>query len=626
MLIYDGTKADFIQNVDDDCIADIIEQNIYEKMHRTTGKAEYRSWENSLEYMYKVLNDNEIPSDSGIAIEYNIPQTAKRVDFLISGYDDQNKGNVVIVELKQWEKLNAIQGLDALVSTYTGGANREVVHPSYQAWTYACFINDYNESVQKGDIKLSPCAYLHNYKRRSNDPIDEDQYKIYEEESPAFTRGQVSELRNFIKERVVKGDKEEVLYTVENGRIKPSKSLQDSIAGMLKGNPEFVLLDEQKVAYEHVLSASRKSMEDGKKRVLIVKGGPGTGKSVIAINLLSQLTQEDQLCQYVSKNESPRNVYRKKLKGTIKMSGVDNMFKGSGSYIDMEENIIDTLIVDEAHRLNEKTQSGNFMRGENQIKEIIHAARCSVFFIDEEQRVTMADIGSVDEIKKWARAAGAEISEMELTSQFRCNGSDGYLAWLDNTLEIHETANWDMAGNDYDIRILDTPQEVYDLILQKNEESNNRARLVAGYCWDWISDSKSDSQVHDIKIGDFEISWNLQKSKTYAIDEDSVYEAGCIHTVQGLEFDYVGVIIGEDMRYEDGKIVTDYTKRAKTDNSIKGLKTMGKKDPEKANRLADEIIKNTYRTLMTRGMKGCYVYCTDKKLAQHFRDCLKTFK
>ncbi len=622
MIVYDGTKSDFLKSVEDDSIARTVAENIYEKMHRVTGKAEFHSWENSLKNMYIVLNDQEIPVDTGVAIEYNIPQTSKRVDFLISGYDKEDDANVVIIELKQWEEMDSIQGKEALVSTYTGGGIRQVVHPSYQAWSYASLISDYNQAVQDGRIRLSPCVFMHNYRRRHNDPLDEEQYKTYLDEAPAYTSGQVGDLRDFIKKRIVKGDNEELLYSVENGRIRPSKSLQDAIANMLKGNPEFVMLDEQKVVYEDVLEASRLSMEDGKKRVIIVKGGPGTGKTVVAVNLLAQLTQEGQFCQYVSKNSAPRSVYLAKLKGEIKKSSVDNMFKGPGIYTDVEENVIDTILADEAHRLNAK--SGIYHNyGENQIKEIIHAAKCSVFFLDEEQRVTFDDIGSVAEIVKWADEAGAQITTMELVSQFRCNGSDGYLAWLDNTLEIRETANYDMEGVDFDIRILDSPQEVRDLIVEQNIRSQNRARILAGYCWEWIKDGKNRSDVHDIQIDDFEMSWNLGNTSTYAIDESSIDEIGCIHTAQGLEFDYVGVIIGDDMRFEDGHIKTDGFARASTDHSIKGFKTLYKKDPEEAEQRADEIIKNTYRTLMSRGMKGCYVYCTDPNLAEYLRECLK---
>jgi hypothetical protein len=617
MFIYEGIKTEFLNDVERDTIAVKLKSSIYEKMHRSIADNEYRSWENSLLNMYKVLNDGNIPADSGIAIEYNIPQTSMRIDFLISGYSESNRNDVVIVELKQWEKIKMVEGNDALVETYTGNALRNVVHPSYQAWSYSMMIKDYNEAVQNGKIGLLPCSYMHNYRRIDNDPIDNMIYDTYLTEAPVFTKGEVEKLRAFIKKYINKGDNKQVLYLIENGKIKPSKSLQDSIAGMLHGNREFIMIDDQKVVYEEVRDVSKKSKNDNKKRVVIIKGGPGTGKTVVAVNLLSALTNDGQVCQYVTKNSTPRNVFLKKLKGKIKKNSVDNMFKSSGIYTDVSNNAIDTILADEAHRLNAK--SGMFSNyGENQIKEIINAAKCSVFFIDERQKVTMKDIGSVQEIEKWAKKAGAQIYYNELVSQFRCNGSDGYLAWIDDVLGIRETANFDLEGVDFDIRVFDSPNDIRDMIIEKNKDAN-RARILAGYCWDWLKEGNNSSEVHDIKIGDFEISWNLKNTSTYAIDENSVNEAGCIHTSQGLEFDYVGVIIGEDMRYENGCVVTDFKKRAKTDQSLKGIKELQREDPKKAEQIADEIIKNTYRTLMTRGMKGCYIYCVDSSLQEYFK-------
>jgi DUF2075 family protein len=207
---------------------------------------------------------------------------------------------------------------------------------------------------------------------------------------------------------------------------------------------------------------------------------------------------------------------------------------------------------------------------------------------------------------------------MKLESQFRCNGSDGYLAWLDNMLDIRETANIDLDF-DYDFRIFDDPNELRKAIVNKN--GNNKSRMVAGYCWDWVTKKKNDPSIFDINIDqyNFHMSWNLGNTETWAIDKDSIDQCGCIHTCQGLEFDYVGVIIGDDLRYENGKLITDPSKRAKTDRSMKGYVKLSKTDPEGAHRKADEIIRNTYRTLMTRGMKGCYIYCTDKKLAEYIR-------
>ncbi|MCR4845718.1 MAG: DUF2075 domain-containing protein [Eubacterium sp.] len=617
MIVYSGNKTDFMTSVDNDSIAIEIEQKILEVMGRHTPTSEFRSWENSLGYMYKVLNTEDIPADAGVAIEYNIPQTSKRVDFLISGYNNDERPGVTIIELKQWDELKSVEGVDALVETYLGGGIRRVVHPSYQAWSYAQLIRDYNATVQDDDIDISPCVCMHNYIRQEKDPVDDDIYSPYYNEAPVFTKGQITYLRNYIRKTVVKGDNKKNIYRIEEGKIRPSKSLQNSIASMLKGNKEFTMIDEQKVVYEEILRLSEMCQKDFKKRTIIIKGGPGTGKSVIAVNLLAELTQRDQMVQYVSKNSAPRDVYKRKLKGDFKMSSIDNLFKGSGTYTESRKNSIHTLLVDEAHRLNEK--SGMFQNlGENQIKEIIHSAYCSVFFIDESQRVTMQDIGSVDEIKKWAAEEGSEITEMELVSQFRCNGSDGYISWLDNVLEINETANYDLDGIDFDFKVCDSPNEVRELINEKNKIGV--ARMLAGYCWDWNKKEANNTDYHDIVIDDFEMSWNLGSGIPFAVSDTSINEVGCIHTSQGLEFDYVGVIVGDDIRYEDEHVVTDFGKRAKTDQSLKGIKKLYKENPDRANERAEEIIKNTYRTLLTRGMKGCYIYCVDKSLSEHIKE------
>ena len=619
MIIYEATKQLFVEDVIQDRIEERIDKKFYDEMGYHTSKSERNDWNNSMQYMMKVLIDNNIPRNVGIAIEFKIPNTSKRVDFIITGKDQNQKNTAVIVELKQWTEASIVSGKDGIVQTYTGHALREVAHPSYQAWSYATTIEDYNQTVQDRKIDLHPCAYLHNYLAVTPPTLLSDDYKNYLEKAPSFIKGDVEKLRIFINRYIKYGDDKETLYLIENGKIRPSKPLQDALSSMIKGNAEFIMIDDQKLVYETALEMARKSYQDGNKRVLIVKGGPGTGKSVLAINLLVRLTNENMVCSYVTKNAAPRNVYATKLSGDFKKTRINNLFKGSGSFVESAENEFDVLIVDEAHRLNAK--SGMFQNlGENQIKEIIKASKFSIFFIDESQRVTLKDIGSVEEIQKYIGQTNAESEVMELESQFRCNGSDGYIAWLDDVLDIRKTANNEGFDLDYDIKICDNPNEVRDMIFEKNK-INNKARLLAGYCWNWIKDGKNKSDVFDITIPEynFAMSWNLGNSQTWAIDPNSVNEVGCIHTCQGLEFDYVGVIIGNDLRYEDNKIITDVKERAKTDQSIKGINKLSRENPERANRIADEIIKNTYRTLMTRGQKGCYIYCTDKKLSDYLK-------
>lgn len=617
MIVYEATKETFMSDVMSNQIDDYIGNAMVRETGHNVGQAERRSWRNSMQYMQNIIADQDIPNNAGIAIEYTIPQTAKRIDFIITGFNKDKKKNAVIVELKQWEQVGAIEATDmdaVMVQTYTGGAVREVLHPSYQVYSYTVFLEDYNTSIQDRDIDVDPCVYLHNYAKDS--VITSHQYQEHIKKAPLFFKSDAEKLRSFIKQHVKYGDDKEILYEIENGKIRPSKALADSLVSMLAGNEEFTLLDEQKVVYEKAIQLSEKATST-QKQVFIVQGGPGTGKSVVAINLLSELTNREKVVQYVTKNSAPREVFKSKLTGSMQRGRIDSMFRGSGGYHKSENAIFDVLVIDEAHRLNLK--SGLFANlGENQVKEIINASKCAIFFIDEDQRVTLKDIGSKKEIKKWADEFDAKITEMELASQFRCNGSDGYLSWLDNTLQIRETANYLLDDIDYDFDVFDNPKEVHERIIELNK-INNKSRMVAGYTWKWVT--KNNPDAFDIEIGDYKARWNLTKyGMGWIIHPESVSEIGCIHTCQGLELDYVGVIIGPDLIIRNGIVFTDFRARATTDQSLKGIKKIAKERCEEyAQKLAEPIIKNTYRTLMTRGMKGCYIFSEDKETREYFQ-------
>lgn len=620
MLVYSETKAQFNDDVLSNRIEDKVLSNFKEKLGHSTTENEIQSWKNSLLYMNNILIDPKIPSNTGIHIEYRIPQTSKRIDLVITGQDHKKKDSAIIIELKQWSEVKSTSK-DGIVSTYVGQGIREVGHPSYQAWTYASLLQDFNETVRDEDIGLYPCAYLHNCV--SNDVINHSFYKEHTDRAPSFIRSDAQRLGDFVKKFIKYGDSSDIMYRIENGKLSPSKNLADKLTSMLKGNTEFIMIDDQKLVYETVLDLSRK-VSDAKKHVLIVEGGPGTGKSVVAINLLVELTKQKKMVQYVTKNSAPRAVYESQLTKSFKKSHISNLFKGSGSYTECEANIFDVLLVDEAHRLNAK--SGMFSNlGENQIKELINSAKLSVFFLDEDQKVTFKDIGEKQEIIDWAGHHDVDYTEQELKSQFRCNGSNGYLAWLDNILQIRETANEDISDLNYEFKVVDSPNKLKDLIFSRNR-INNKARLVAGYCWNWVTKKNAAPDEYDIIISehDFAMKWNLSSDGTlWIVKPESVKEIGCIHTCQGLELDYIGVIIGKDLLYRNGKLQTFPDNRARTDQSLKGYKKLLKTDPDLARKRSDAIIRNTYRTLMTRGQKGCYIYCCDKETQEYFKNHLQ---
>ncbi len=613
MIVYSSTKNNFISDVNDSSIDVIMKQTFESVLNRTVGESEISSWRDSLPYMAQVLSTDKIPNNAGVLIEYNIPTSNFRVDFIITGLGAEDSENIVIVELKRWQAIEKTDKNDIVKTRFKGGL-QETTHPSYQAWSYAAYLNSFNKAIYDGGINLYPCAYLHNY--ISDGIINNTFYNEYIKLAPLFLKDDKENLRNYIIQKIKKGDNTSIMKRVESSELKPSKQLAECVASMISNNQEFIMIDNQKLVYETALNGVKKSTSTN-KNVLIVEGGPGTGKSVVAINLLAKLTSLRKTVRYVTKNAAPREIYKSKLTGSLRGRDIDFLFAGSGSFINNEANQYNALIVDEAHRLN--LMSGLYANlGENQIKEIINSAHFTVFFIDEDQQVTINDIGTKDEIIKWAKHFGAGVRELVLDSQFRCNGSNGYLAWLDNTLQIRDTANPILSSSEYNFNIVDSPEEMRDFIYSANN-LNNKSRMVAGYCWNWIS--KKDPSKFDIVLSSsFRHQWNLTKhGSKWLIEPDSVSEIGCIHTCQGLELDYVGVIIGNDLIVRNGKVITDHRNRATSDRALYGIRNLALKDPEGAANLADRIIKNTYRTLLTRGMKGAYVYFTDDETRDFFR-------
>ena len=619
MIIYKATKAQFLDDNDNRNIEDVIQAAYHKRTQRYAQHGLFRSWQGSLAAMAKVLRDKDIPDDIGVAVEFGIPQTAKSIDFILSGASLDKTPHAIIVELKQWSSSKVSEKDGIIIANRGGRAEIEGTHPSYQAWSYAALLDGFNEAVHGSNTELRPCAYLHNY--RDDGIISDDRYSAYIEKAPVFLHGEAElmRLRAFIKAHVRKGDKGELLYRIEKGRIRPSKMLADSVASMLRGNQEFVLVDDQKVVFETCLAKAAQASAT-RKQVVIVKGGPGTGKSVVAVNLIAKLINRGENARYVSKNAAPRAVFKKRLMGHQPRVRIDTLFTGSGSFHGCEPNTFNTLVVDEAHRLNEKSDLyGN--RGENQVMEVIRSAHCTIFFVDDDQVVTLLDIGRSSELERWASELGAEVTRLELASQFRCSGSDGYLAWLDNTLGIRPTANVSMGPEEFDFRIVDSPTELHELIEARNQ--TNKSRVVAGYCWDWSS--RRNPSAFDIAFPEFGYArqWNLDRdSSLWIMAEDSISEVGCIHTCQGLELDYVGVIVGPDLVAGDGHVRTRPEGRSRKDRSIWGWKRLMRVDPDRTRVRLDSIIRNTYRTLMTRGMKGCYVYFVDEELRKHFANAL----
>jgi len=606
MIAYNETLEVFRKHIENNLIVN----EVIMRLGKNVGESERRAIKNSTGEMYKVLNRSNINKNVRVGIEYKIPITSRRIDFIISG-SDGTSDNLVIIELKQWDRVSKS---DMPNVVYLG--NQEHVHPSWQAYSYAASITHFNEAVELNEIKITPAAFLHNYK---NDYVDEIKANIYKEAldlAPVFLESDYLKLKTFIEKYIKYPSKKDLLFEIENGKIKPSKMLIDALGKMLANNEEFILLDEQKVVMEKLYKITTSHSKNYIKNVIIVEGGAGTGKSVIAIDLLSKLITKKALTTfYVAKSSYVKENYIKQLTKDIpKYKFLRTLFKGSSSFIDSKSNEFDCLIVDEAHRLTEKTKISWFYKGENQIKEIINASKVSIFFIDSKQSIDIKDFGTIEEIKRWALYYDANIhhdDSLKLKTQFRCNGSDEYLAWVESLIynEPFEFSNQTVS---YDIKVFDNPHDIKSAIIEKN--SNNKARMISGDVFPWIS--RLDKTQIDINIGDFHAQWN--RTKTFATDMKSIDEVGCIHTTQGMEFEYVGLIIGDDLLFRNGKVVTDYTKHP---DGAGEFKRPHKRSVDPLDKVViDRLIRNTYRVLLSRGQKGCFIYCLDSELSKYIKE------
>lgn len=617
MIVYNDIKRQFVNDVKDNSIADKILDAIKMRGLNAGHEKEYSSWQNSMQFMRNIVDDSEIDDEVRICIEYNIPLTSKRVDFIIAGADNAGNENIVIVELKQWQKADVVaDDMHYCVKTFVANTDRIVCHPSYQAYSYSCFLKNYSQSLTDESINLIPCAYLHNYQPEYRQTLSNPIYKEWFEVAPFFIKNEVAIFSDFVKKHITKkSSKGDLLYLIDHGRLRPTKALQDSLASMVKGNKEFMLLDEQAVCFDMCLKTMNQCLKDRKKRTIVIQGGPGTGKSVLAVNLLMEYINQSLNASYVTKNSAPRQAFLNLLTrgNAMRQTEIQQLFRSPFGLSNCDENGYDCLIVDEAHRLVKKMYGD--WSGENQVKECINASLLSIFLLDEDQAVTTKDIGSIKEIQYWCKELGSRLiitDETKLVSQFRCNGSDAYIQFIDDLLQrLPETVHVDLSELNFDFKVFDDPNEMREALRDKNQ-INNKSRMVAGYCYDWnVKHRRGD---WDIMLGDnFKAKWNLENDKVWAINPSSFEEVGCIHTAQGLEFDYVGVFIGKDLIYNPitGRLESNKEAISKDDKSS-GIRSA---KPDKAH----QLILNTYKTLLTRGQKGCYVYCEDPELRKYIK-------
>jgi hypothetical protein len=625
MRLYAGSSTEFIAATTHNSIVGTLKAAFFAHYRTEPQPNEVTSWHNSLRCVSQVFEDAGL-LDHGILLEYQLPLTSKRLDCLICGHDANQQSQAVIIELKQWSDSQPSAGSNEVV-TWLGGQLSDVLHPSAQVGQYSQYLADVHTAFNgtEATIGLHACAYLHNYNFQPTDALLEPKFTELLSDYPVYGAQQSVDLGHYLQQLLAGGNGQPVLQRIDAGRYRPSKKLLEHVDNIMRRKSSYVLLDDQLLVYDRVRTAVLDAHENQVKTAILVKGGPGTGKSVIALHLLHDLLRREVKAHYATGSKAFTENLRSQFGS--RSNGFFTYFNAYGNAI---PNSLDVVICDEAHRIRSSSNS-RFTRPEQrselpQVEELLQVAWVSVFFIDDYQRVRPGEIGSYDSLKQAAEQQGVSVAEFKLEAQFRCAGSSGFINWLDNTLGIRRTANvlWSVSQG-YDFQIISSPVQIEEMLEQRRQEGHT-ARMVAGFCWPW-SDPLPDGQlVENVIIETDEFSyyrpWNakdnagrlapgIPKTSLWATAPGGSNQVGCIYTAQGFEFDYVGVIVGTDLVYRQHQGGWVAQGGVSSDTAINNYRVRPQEQLE--------FLRNTYKVLMTRGTQGCYVYFQDEETGRFFQ-------
>jgi uncharacterized protein len=597
---------------------------IADHLHATTGwspsESERKSWRRSLPVLAQDLMEAGL-GNVEMLIEYQLPLTSKRADVVLAGVDRRTGGDAyVVVELKQWSQAELYEGSERLVVVQ--GMHRELEHPLLQVQGYCDYISDFVASLRGNETAVRGVAYLHN-------AVDLDVEDLFEFTTTGrtrlFTKSRRGAFLEYLRDQFAPDQGAGAADRLLTSAARPSKQLMKLAASEIKDREQFTLLDEQRVAYEIVMHAVEKARRSDAKEVVVITGGPGSGKSVIALSLLGELSRQGYTALHATGSRSFTQTMRRQVgRGSPR---VKDLFKYFNSFMDAQRNDIEVLICDEAHRIRETSAnrytSAAQRTGRSQIDELIAVARVPVFLLDEHQVVKPGEVGTVEAIKSHASSLGFRVHHVQLDDQFRCGGSRKYERWVLRLLGLETGGPEPWTGDDhFEVTLAESPWEMEDILRGKLAEGLS-ARASAGYCWPWSDPGRDGRLVSDVRIGDWAMPWNVKgdravgaapPSALWATMEGGFDQVGCVYTAQGFEYDWSGVIIGPDLIARQGRTITvreankdpEFKKRSVTDFQY------------------DRHIRNIYKVLLTRGMAGTVIYAVDPQTREFLAELVET--
>lgn len=598
-------------------LAEVIAEHVRNTSGYRPSPSEVKSWQRSLPALARDLADAGLRRVE-MLVEYKLPLTSKRVDVVLAGVHPRTgEDSYVVVELKQWSRAEPSELGEHLVIV-DGMPGCEKLNPAEQVRRYCEYMCDFLGVLNGRPDAVHGVAYLHNAMDMDVAGLAE---QVRDERSRLFTKQQRGAFLRYLSERLSDKPGAEAADRLLTSAVAPSKQLMSHASKEIREREQFTLLDEQKVAFDIVMRAVEKARRADFKQVVIVTGGPGSGKSVIALSLLGELFRQGYSALHATGSQSfTQTMRRYPGRGSTR---IKNLFRYFNSFIDAEPNALDVLICDEAHRIRE-TSTTRFTpaakrTGRSQLDELLSAARVPVFLLDEHQVVRPGELGTVESIERYARSKGYGVHVISLNEQFRCGGSRKYERWVLRLLGLADGGPipWD-GDEDFVVRLAESPHELEAFL----RAQTGTARMTAGYCWPWSDPRPDHTLVNDVVIGDWARPWNVRSDRAvgdyppsmlWANDPNGFSQVGCVYTAQGFEYDWNGVILGPDLTVKDGRLVT--VRDANKDPAFRNRKAVSDAD-------FDLLVRNVYKVLLTRGMRGTVIYAVNPELQRFLADLM----
>jgi uncharacterized protein len=604
--LFRGSVAHLRSKIDNGSLVPTLSEQYRHRLGRSAAPTEMRSWERSLDVLSRDLVDAGL-QDVEALVEYQLPLTSKRADTVLCGNHPRTGApQFVVVELKQWSRAHLLDDADDLCVLEGMGTR---LHPVEQVRHYCTHLRDFVAALSDDHTGIAGVAYLHN--ATDLDLADLWSYP-QDQQGRMFTGQRRSEFLSYLQQHLRPASGADSADLLMGSAIRPSKQLLTLAADEIQRREQFVLLDEQQVAYSMVMRAVDRSFRANTKEVIVVSGGPGSGKSVIALSLMGELSRRGRTVLHATGSSAFTQTLRR-VAGA-RAPRVRSMFKYFNQFVDAERNSLDVLICDEAHRIRETSANrytpALLRSGHPQVAELIDAARVPVFLLDQHQVVRPGEIGTVEDIRAAALSVGLEAQIVQLDAQFRCGGSRVYERWVLRLLGLEPGGPVPWDGDENFILSTTPGPSAMERRLRALLDQGYGARIAAGYCWPWSDPVPGAGLKPDVQIGDWHKPWNNKKVTSHAGAPGTPYwasdaagfeQVGCVYTAQGFEYDYAGVIIGPDLVWRSDHWEAQPEKSH--DSQVKRGTTSQ----------FDQAIRNTYKVLLTRGMRGASVYSTDRE-------------